>query len=120
MVISVHVCPLILIFQEVKDALGNIADLEKFSRDIVRDASEAGPSGSSLFTDTTPVTPLESAEDFTEITELADDSENFKVGSLCYKKLFQNTLCTSLDYQQILTSILVHSMHHQTPSEIVI
>ena len=76
----------LIYFQEVKDALGNIADLEKFSRDIVRDASEAGPSGSSLFTDTTPVTPLESAEDFTEINELADDSENFKV---CHLYVFQ-------------------------------
>jgi hypothetical protein len=68
--------------QEVRDALGNIADLEKFSRDLVRDASEAGPSGSSLFTDTTPVQPLDSAEDFTEIEELADDSDNFKVNTL--------------------------------------
>ena len=67
------------ILQEVREALGNVADLEKFSRDIVRDASEAGPSGSSLFTDTTPVRPLDTAEDFTEINELADDSDNFKV-----------------------------------------
>ena len=66
-------------FQDIRDALGNIADLNEFSRDLVRDASEAGPSGSSLFTDTTPVRPLESAEDFGEIEELADDSDNFKV-----------------------------------------
>ena len=94
----------LIYFQEVKDALGNIADLEKFSRDIVRDASEAGPSGSSLFTDTTPVTPLESAEDFTEINELADDSENFKV---CHLYEFQHfsCLCWSCYCHHLLTYI---------------
>ena len=45
----------------------------------MRDASEAGPSGSSLFTETTHVRPLESAEDIGEIEELADDSDNLKV-----------------------------------------
>ena len=65
--------------QEVRESLGNVAALGQLSHDLVRESSEAGPSGSSLFSDSNVVvTPLDSAQDFTEIDELADDDQQFK------------------------------------------
>ena len=66
--------------QDVREALGNVAEIGKLSSDIVRDGD--GPTTSSVATapEQANIRPLDSATDFTDFDEdLEEETATFKV-----------------------------------------